>query len=56
MATAKVERHTDYRKGYPWVVFFEGQYGNWIIDSWHKTKREAMATARDIEDLDASKV
>lgn len=41
---------TDIPKGHPYLVFIEGRFG-WVIDSWHKTKREAMATARDYESL-----
>lgn len=54
---AKVEHLPNYRadlpKGYSYFVFIEGRFG-WIIDSWHRTKREAMAIANDYnaQDLD----
>jgi hypothetical protein len=47
----QVKKQADYRVGYPWLVFTEGRLGGWVIDSWHKTKREADATARDIENI-----
>lgn len=46
-----VKKQATYRGGYPWLVFTEGRLGGWVIDSWHKTKREADATARDIENI-----
>jgi len=49
----QVVKQADYRKGCPWLVFTENRFGGWIIDSWHKSKREADATARDIEGLEA---
>ena len=48
----QVIRRADYRQGYPWLVFTETRFGGFIIDSWHRTKREANATARDIESID----
>jgi hypothetical protein len=49
MATTKVVRNTEYRKGYPYLVFVMNDREGWFIDSWHKTKREATAQAKDIE-------
>jgi hypothetical protein len=48
---AMVEKRPDYRKGYPYLVLVSKDLWGWHIDSWHKTKREATATARDIEAL-----
>ena len=48
---AQVKKQADYRKGYPWLVFVSKDSWGWHIDSWHKTKREADATARDIENI-----
>lgn len=45
----QVVKQPDYRRGNPWLVFYETTSGGWAIDSWHKTKREADATARDME-------
>lgn len=52
---AKVERQPDYRKGYPYLVMVSKDSWGWHIDSWHKTKREANATARDINEMGADK-
>jgi hypothetical protein len=49
MTTTKVIKDTEYRKGYPYLVFIQNDKWGWVIDSWHKTKREATAQARDIE-------
>jgi hypothetical protein len=49
MTTTKVIKDTEYRKGYPYLVFIQNDKWGWVIDSWHKTKREAVAQARDIE-------
>jgi hypothetical protein len=47
----QVKKQADYRVGYPWLVFVSKDSWGWHIDSWHKTKREADATARDIENI-----
>lgn len=51
MKKTRVVKMPDYRKGYPWLVMVSKDSWGEYIDSWHKTKREATATARDIESL-----
>jgi hypothetical protein len=48
---ARVVRMDDYKKGYPYIVMIAKDSWHEYIDSWHKTKREADATARDIENI-----
>lgn len=60
---AEVVKDPSYMAGYPWLVYVTtevsdekigqrlalgGSYEQRYIDSWHKTKRQAEATARDI--------
>jgi hypothetical protein len=48
---ARVVRMDDYMKGYPYIVMVAKDSWHEYIDSWHKTKREANATARDIQEI-----
>jgi hypothetical protein len=48
---ARVVKMPDYRKGYPWLVMVSKDAWGEYIDSWHKTKSEALATASDIETI-----
>lgn len=50
---ARVSRQPDHnRDGYPFLVLISEDTEYWIIDSWHKTKRQAQAVAKDINETE----